>query len=771
MNQENTVILYEGIQRIYRNAVVRYLRVTMTDAYKDDAKEKLHGPFKKEEWDKIVENSQEARKSGELTTPIIDDFDLLSVNHFFNLFDSYYDVLLKVDTGRRGKQAFLNWMREIKVLRDPLSHPPENDFYFEDAFRLLDCSKRVLLKLNLEEDAEKVKNLMDKLLSRNLNLELHQEPLEDRLPPRESIVVKFSGREKEMQELWEWFNDPVSRRWALAGEGGKGKTALAYNFAFEVKMKAPPPYQVILWLSAKKRRFLEGRVVHIQEPDFFDLDSALRSLLTQYGWLDEIGLPVETKRKRLLELFNGFPALIVVDDVDSLASEAEDVDEFFGLHVPATASKVLFTSRRTIFGMGKSTTHVSGFTEGDAEPFFLSRCELLELDANLFGKTVMKQILNVTEGSPLYIEDLMRLTASVKSVQDAISAWEGKGGDEARRYALGRECDLLTQNAKQVLFAACVCPGRASFAEIEQITGFSTEIINAALKELQSIFLVMKPKLVEGEQRFEVNVNTKALLREVYGASDQFRRIEEAHQAISGEMEMMGSGDVGAIIRQAILFLKSQKYGESEDLLKNAISKYQAHPDLFGVLGFVYKSWLPPRVTDARENFKRASQLNCKNSEMYEHWAKLEMREQEWTKAAEAVDKGLKKFPDNKILLYLGGYARSRLAKDLSRGLHFEKEEKELYEAGRLLKAALKAKSEIRGKGLDADIYRAMVLNIEQSIENLRRRKERLEPKSEPNIDPLINEMKSYFKLWRGEYPADPNVTSEWERIRNRYLL
>jgi hypothetical protein len=302
MSPENTVTLYEGIQRIYRNAVVRYLRSAMTDAYKKDSLEKLHVPFKKEEWEKIVENSEEARRSGELTTEIIDEFDLLSVNHFFNLFDCYYDVFLKADAGKRGKQAFLNWVREIKVLRDPLSHPPENDFYFEDAFRFLDCSKRVLLRLDLKEDADKIKELMNTLLSRNLNLELRQEPLEDRLPPRESIVVKFSGREKEMEELWDWFNDPVSRRWALAGEGGKGKTALAYNFAFDVKMKAPAPFQIILWLSAKRRKFLEGRVVNVQEPDFFELDSALKSLLTQYGWLDEIGLPVESKRKRLLEL-------------------------------------------------------------------------------------------------------------------------------------------------------------------------------------------------------------------------------------------------------------------------------------------------------------------------------------------------------------------------------------------------------------------------------------------------------------------------------------
>jgi hypothetical protein len=44
MGSENTVILYEGIQRIYRNAVVRYLRSAMTDAYqcRDNVRWEVH---------------------------------------------------------------------------------------------------------------------------------------------------------------------------------------------------------------------------------------------------------------------------------------------------------------------------------------------------------------------------------------------------------------------------------------------------------------------------------------------------------------------------------------------------------------------------------------------------------------------------------------------------------------------------------------------------------------------------------------------------------
>jgi hypothetical protein len=180
--------------------------------------------------------------------------------------------------------------------------------------------------------------------------------LEDRLPPRESVVSEFVGRHVELEELWRWFSDPTSRRWSLSGEGGKGKSALAYRFATEVKFKAPEPFQIVLWISAKQKRFDEGKIVIVNDPDFYDLDSALSRILVEYGWTEEADLGVERKRERALELLNSFPALLIVDDADTLEGKAEDAAEFFTFYVPQTKTKVLLTSRRVLFGMGISVS-------------------------------------------------------------------------------------------------------------------------------------------------------------------------------------------------------------------------------------------------------------------------------------------------------------------------------------------------------------------------------------------------------------------------------
>src|SRR5262249_12720952 len=148
-----------------------------------------------------------------------------------------------------------------------------------------------------------------------------------RIPPSESVVIEFVGRNAEIERLWEWFSNPASRRYALAGEGGKGKSALAYKFATEVQFKAPEPFQIVLWVSAKRKRFEEGTVVSIENPDFFNLETALNRILTEYGWVDELEQSIDRKRETVLELLNKFPALLVVDDIDSLEAEAEDATE------------------------------------------------------------------------------------------------------------------------------------------------------------------------------------------------------------------------------------------------------------------------------------------------------------------------------------------------------------------------------------------------------------------------------------------------------------
>jgi len=84
MGFSNLTICYEAIQRSYRNAVVEFVRKCMMNAFPADYRAKLQLPFTRE-WDKMASSAGERRQTGELTAELKDDFDLLGVNHFFNL--------------------------------------------------------------------------------------------------------------------------------------------------------------------------------------------------------------------------------------------------------------------------------------------------------------------------------------------------------------------------------------------------------------------------------------------------------------------------------------------------------------------------------------------------------------------------------------------------------------------------------------------------------------------------------------------------------------
>ena len=231
MKPSNNTLCYQGIQRLYRNAIVRQIRLGLTEAYGEDAPQQLRRPFKAAEWERIADDARITRSTGQLASVVRDDFDTLSVNHFFNVYDAHWKALVgsqqSDEVSRKQKQALLGWMKEIKTLRDPLSHPVEEEFSREDGFRLLDCARRVLVQLGLDKEAAALRELSNEVLGVDLEAEADRS-LDGQLPPSETIVVGFVGRAKEISQLWDWFDEPTKSRWALAGDGGKGKTAIAF---------------------------------------------------------------------------------------------------------------------------------------------------------------------------------------------------------------------------------------------------------------------------------------------------------------------------------------------------------------------------------------------------------------------------------------------------------------------------------------------------------------------------------------------------------------
>jgi len=741
----NNAICYEAIQRRLRNGIVDYLRLRMAEIFPLDHTEKLRKPFEKE-WSDLVAKANASREVGGTDTQIRDDYDLLSVSHFYSLFDSYFDKMFSTAALAGGnyrkpvRAKLLGNLKAVKDFRDPLSHPVSEEISFEEGFGVLSDVKQILESLGLADGADEISQLMRQLHG----LDDHEaSAVVCSLPTQDSIYLDFVGRQKVLSSLREWFSLPTNKRCLLAGDGGKGKSAVAYRFAQEL-YEAGAEFKLIAWLSAKRRKFEDGKVLLIDAPDFSDMESALDRLLAHYGILPE-ALNSTQKKSKVLQLLSDFPAFLIVDDIDTVLSDT-DVVGFFTFEVPSTNSVVLLTSRREIPGIKK--LDILGFELPEAQDFVKSRVELYGLDAKVFPVSMVDELKRVTDGSPLYMDDLMRL-ARILPVEKAIGMWSDKQGDEARKYALQRELEQLSADARRVLIAASVGDDPVSFAEIESILQISEDRILVALNELQTLFLVPKPRIVEDEQRFELNTNTRKLVRAVEGGTDQYGRIEAKAKAIHGELPDVGRGLVGALIRQAFLLFNSGRKQEAEQLLLQAADKYPQAADLQGFMGFLYRRM--DRFTDAARHFEAAYKLKCDSRDAYRHWVKMEMSLREWTRAIAAADKGLRMIPSFRELQALRSECKLRSGQDFAARLQREKAVKLWSEAAEELVRIIKPRGKLLQTELttNAQMYNILIVCLD-----------------------LLGDYKSlyaHFQTWSKEYPEDSKVKYQLEFIEKKH--
>jgi len=743
----NNAICYQGIQRTFRNAVVTFLRGRLSRLFPDDHIQRLKKTFG-EDWEKAAQNASHSRETLGTTTTVRDEYDLLGTNHFFGVFDRFYDKIFSPEAGQTPslpkpvKTRFFGNLKAIKDGRDPLSHPVEEEISFEEAHHFLYLAQEVLKWLGCEAEAAELSTLEAKLGAG----EPETVSVLRRLPSEDSIYLEFVGRGTLLKDLTACFANPDNKRCLLAGDGGKGKSAAAYRFAQSMPSSAGR-FQLIVWLSAKQRRFREGAPTTIESPDFTTAGEAIDRLLTEYGATTEDMDKDPTDKKRLLfEYLSEFPAFIIADDIDTLL-ENDDVVSLFTHEIPHTQSAVLVTSRRAIPGIRNFI--VQGFDPVEAEEFIKSRIQLYGLNTAAFTPAVVKEITRATDSSPLYMDDLMRL-AKIVDVKKAIKIWTEKGGDEARKYALEQEIEKLSGVAKKVLIAAAVTDDPISFAELESILELSEDRLLSALAELQTLFLFPKAPAVEGEQRYQINLNTKRLVRLVEGSTAFYARIDSRSKALTGKLPLIGQGIMSSLIRQALLRVNAGQHAEAETILLGAIEKYPHAPDLHGILGYAYRRI--GRFADARAQFEAAFKLKANSPEMYLQWVRLEIAEKEWSKAVAVAERALKILPDAYEIIERKVYALRQAGFDLHRGRHNEKAAKMWTEAVEEVKRRIKPPEALQpgARELNASMYYTIVVCLDM-LGRIRDRNHWLEnwEKEHPD-DPLVAKQKEYLKGKRG---------------------
>jgi hypothetical protein len=356
-------------------------------------------------------------------------------------------------------------------------------------------------------------------------------------------------------------------------------------------------------------------------------------------------------------------------------------------------------------------------------------------------------LLEVTDSSPLFIEDLIRLAQSGIGIDKAIGLWADKRGSEARNYAIQREYDQLADDAKQVLLALTI-QGPCRVEDLCRGLDWSDERLSDATQQLRKMFLMPSRNTAAEPDNLALNRNTQTLVRDVFNGTEAFRRTERLMNAARGALRTKRSEDehVAAVLRRAALLVKQWRAKEAEAELQVEVEKYPGRADLLGTL-----AWTQKKCGDfaaARMNFRRSHELGCNQCDTYWHWSHMEAQNEEWKASADAAELGIEKVGPEQGLLFRLGYALHRQGRELilegDDGHKLCRRGQEVLERARNLRD-----SEHRNYSLRSEINRAIVLNLEALDEG--------------------ELLARHFARWQNECPGDSDCESEYQRLRKSY--
>jgi len=468
--------------------------------------------------------------------------------------------------------------------------------------------------------------------------------LDHNLPDRHFICQKFIGRDDVIRQLWQWLGDDFAHAKLLAGEGGKGKTSIAYEFAEEVCRTRPLGFEKVIWVTAKKQQFraFHDEYVSVPETHYDNIETLLRAICSELALMpDEISdASVSMLKKLLKDALTQIPALVVIDDIDSLELENQRIALEFAMQMATTRSRFLLTTRMNLSYSEDACISIGGLHWDEYQEYvgtWMQRMPGLKIADNQ-----TKKMHSITEGSPLFTESVLRLINAGMNVDLALKQWGGKFGEEARKAALEREIDNLSVEARRVLLAAAYMQD-CSYAELKQVTAYGDERLQGCITELRALFLLSTPGIA-AEARFQVPVNTQTLVlqnkhllaKDFSYLSEQVVRLRNNGVKRTGNQKL-----IALTISQANAFLQQKNYARAIETVDTALKGNKKHPDLLLMRGRCLLEQGNGHSDEARKIFRKCFELGQRKDILFKLWYDSETRAKHPSGGVEAATAAL----------------------------------------------------------------------------------------------------------------------------------
>lgn len=463
------------------------------------------------------------------------------------------------------------------------------------------------------------------------------------LPPSPATIQEFVGRFSAIEKIIKWLTESRDPRLFLWGQGGSGKSTIAYEFATllaqsggKLRNKEGKTLDRILYISGKAT-YLDthsGKIREITSRDFDNATDIYRAILLLANWTDsEIieGYTEEQLLDALRELFDIEAQLIVIDDIDTLTTSNKDagMEELLLLLSRASSgTKCLYTQRNFPSFAPNASFEIPGLSDGEFQQFLALCCA--KFSTPFPSDNEAARVKDQSEGRPLAIETMIGMRRVTSSYDEAFRRWK-ENSSEARSYLFNREYQQLNRDgrSRHLLAALSIFQTPQSTGTLLSILQFSPEQLEDAIAETRDMFLKVESGGSPDGDLYSIGAATRLFINESSEQLDLFASIKARVQIFLSRAKGTPAAFIPFIGRAE----RSIIAGHPEDAISLITKRdfppaFFEHPDVQSLLGQAYASLSNPNVSEARKCFESAFTAGQRNHRMYIDWLNLEKENQ-----------------------------------------------------------------------------------------------------------------------------------------------
>jgi len=388
---------------------------------------------------------------------IEDFFDELNFSHLkeISVFRNNYSFLTSF-FGDLSKERFTFLMIELNSYRRQIAHA-RSSFSEYDLDIIIDYIKEICNGIESIDIANYI-NKKGYLNANPIPESFFQEYLTQNNLPSENYDLDggFVGREKEIKELQKLILSKQDRIITIIGAGGLGKTAVALKLAYRFLTNPDNPFQIIIWLSAKKDKLTDDGIVKII-PDIDDSHSLVKEILklvdySAYETLNRGNVPVESFQEYLFNIFNKLECLLIIDNLETILNDPGIIDFLREFPRP---SQILITSRK---GLGEIERRypLQDMAEKDAIRLFrLVSRKRGRIDLSKLSDDIIAGLVKRVRCYPLLVKWSIGQVCLGKSVDSAFSTIF-TGESEIAKFAFNDVFLMISENSKKIVYSMVI---------------------------------------------------------------------------------------------------------------------------------------------------------------------------------------------------------------------------------------------------------------------------------------------------------------------------